>query len=58
MAHKKEDSKLNRMAKFGILVRITGLEPASLTTHEPESCVFANFTISASIIMWQKPMIE
>lgn len=31
------------------LVRITGLEPASLSTHEPESCVFANFTISADL---------
>ena len=29
------------------LVRVTGLEPASLATHEPESCVFANFTIPA-----------
>ncbi len=30
------------------LVRVTGLEPASLATHEPESCVFANFTIPAN----------
>ena len=30
-----------------ILVRITGLEPARLSAHEPESCVSANSTISA-----------
>ena len=29
------------------MVRVTGLEPASLATLEPESSVFANFTIPA-----------
>ena len=42
--HKKKDTIF--IVSF-FLVRVTGLEPASLATHEPESCVFANFTIPA-----------
>ena len=32
---------------FGLLVRITGLEPAHLAVQEPKSCVSANSTTSA-----------
>ena len=32
---------------FFILVRVTGLEPASLATYGPEPYVFASFTIPA-----------
>ena len=31
------------------LVRITGLEPARLSPHEPESCASANSAISANL---------
>lgn len=33
--------------RLSYLVRVTGLEPASLSTPDPKSGVFANFTIPA-----------
>ena len=32
-----------------LLVPMVGLEPTNLAAHEPESCVFANFTTSAFV---------
>lgn len=46
-ACKKKQSK--RYIAYSDVVRITGLEPAWVAPHEPESCASANSAISARL---------
>ena len=42
--------RLRKCSDYGVLVRVTGLEPALLSEAAPKTAVYANFTTPANIV--------